>query len=95
MLTREAWEESSESAPGVSLRFRKPLGGTFVADVGNPVFDNRLFGVCGVSQSCSFFQVMCRGVSGLLQLLLTDGEDVRVGLIQAFVLLRKISLSFL
>lgn len=52
-------------------------------------------GVCGVSQSCSFFQVMCSGVSGLLQLLLTDGEDVRVGLIQAFVLLRKISLSFL
>lgn len=42
MLTREAWEESSESAPGVSLRCRKPLDGTFVADEGKAVFDNRL-----------------------------------------------------
>lgn len=42
MLTREAWDESSESARGVSLRCRKPLGGTFVADEGKAVFDNRL-----------------------------------------------------
>lgn len=42
MLTREAWEESSESARGVSLRCLKPLDGTFVADEGKAVFDNRL-----------------------------------------------------
>lgn len=42
MLTREACVESSESAPGVNLRCRKPLGGTFVPDEGKAVFDNRL-----------------------------------------------------
>lgn len=42
MLTREAWEESSGSARGVSLRCRRPLAGTFVADEGKAVFDNRL-----------------------------------------------------
>lgn len=34
--------ESSESAPGVNLRCRKPLGGTFDPDEGKAVFDNRL-----------------------------------------------------
>lgn len=52
-------------------------------------------GVYGVSHSCSFFQVMCSGVSALRWLLLTAEEDFRVGLTQGFVLLRKISLSFL
>lgn len=42
MLTREAWVESSESAPGVNLRCRKPLGGTFVSCEGKAAFDNRL-----------------------------------------------------
>lgn len=42
MLTREAWVESSESAPGVNLRCRKPLGGTFAPGEGKAVFDNRL-----------------------------------------------------
>lgn len=42
MLTREAWEESSESARGVSLRCLKPLGGPFVAGEGKAVFDKRL-----------------------------------------------------
>lgn len=42
ILTREDWVESSESAPGVNLRCRKPLGGTFDPDEGKAVFDNRL-----------------------------------------------------
>lgn len=42
MLTWGAWAESSKSAPGVNLRCRKPLGGTFVSDEVKAALDNRL-----------------------------------------------------
>lgn len=64
MLTREAWVESSESAPGVNLRCRKPLGGTFVSCEGKAAFDNRL---CIVGEKKKWHIETTKHFAGLCQ----------------------------